>query len=121
MESKSENNGLQDWIINRYLVSIGRLEERESPVSTSSIAQQLGLSLASVTEMLIRLAQKGLVEYTRYRGAQLTAKGKQSYIRLIRCRRLWEVFLIGILKSRRTYSSVCSTLSMPPRTWLPKG
>ena len=79
--------------IEEYLESIGTLEEREEPVSTSSIAQSMGLSLASVSEMLHRLANKGLVEHTPYGGAILTDEGRKRYLRLTRHHRLWEVFL----------------------------
>jgi DtxR family Mn-dependent transcriptional regulator len=76
-----------------YLESIGTLEESENPVSTTSIAQSMGLSLASVSEMVRRLADKGLVEYMPYGGARLTGEGQQQYLRLTRRHRLWEVFL----------------------------
>jgi len=76
-----------------YLETIGALEERESPVSTSSIAQSMGLSLASVSEMLRRLSEKGLVEHTPYGGASLTDEGQQRFLRLTRRHRLWEVLL----------------------------
>jgi DtxR family Mn-dependent transcriptional regulator len=76
-----------------YLETIGALEERESPVSTSSIAQNMGLSLASVSEMLRRLSEKGLVEHTPYGGASLTDEGQQRFLKLTRRHRLWEVFL----------------------------
>lgn len=76
-----------------YLETIGALEERENPVSTSSIAQSMGVSLASVSEMLRRLSEKGLVEHTPYGGASLTDEGHQRFLRLTRRHRLWEVFL----------------------------
>ena len=76
-----------------YLESIGTLEESENPVSTTSIAQSMGLSLASVSEMVRRLSDKGLVEYTPYGGARLTGEGQKRYLRLTRRHRLWEVFL----------------------------
>ena len=79
--------------VEEYLESIGALEERENPVSTTSIAQSMGLSLASVSEMVRRLAEKGLVEYTPYGGAKLTEEGRQRFLRLTRRHRLWEVFL----------------------------
>ena len=79
--------------VEEYLESIGALEERENPVSTTSIAQSMGLSLASVSEMLRRLSEKGLVEYTPYGGANLTEEGRQRFLRLTRRHRLWEVFL----------------------------
>jgi DtxR family Mn-dependent transcriptional regulator len=84
---------LSQRTIEEYLESIGALEERESPVSTSSIAQSMGLSLASVSEMLRRLAEKGLVDYTPYGGTNLTKEGRQRFLRLTRRHRLWEVFL----------------------------
>lgn len=76
-----------------YLESIGALEETENPVSTTSIAQSMGISLASVSEMVRRLSEKGLVEYTPYGGAALTGEGKKRYLRLTRRHHLWEVFL----------------------------
>ncbi len=79
--------------VEEYLESIGALEERENPVSTSSIAQHMGVSLASVSEMLRRLSEKGLVEYTPYGGTSLTEEGRQRFLRLTRRHRLWEVFL----------------------------
>ena len=79
--------------VEEYVEVIGMLEEQGSPVSTSSIAQMLGLSLASVSEMLPRLSEKGLVVYTRYGGASLTEDGKQRFLVLTRRHRLWEVFL----------------------------
>lgn len=79
--------------IEEYLETIGALEERENPVSTSSVAQGMGVSLASVSEMLRRLAAKGLVEHTPYGGATLTTEGRRRYLHLTRRHRLWEVFL----------------------------
>jgi DtxR family Mn-dependent transcriptional regulator len=84
---------LSQRTVEEYLESIGALEERESPVSTSSIAQSMGLSMASVSEMLRRLADKELVEYTPYGGASLTDEGRRRFLRLTRRHRLWEVFL----------------------------
>ncbi|MFC1901670.1 metal-dependent transcriptional regulator [Chloroflexota bacterium] len=79
--------------VEEYLESIGALEERDSPVSTTSIAQSMGVSLASASEMLRRLAEKGLVEHTPYGGAILTGEGRRRFLRLTRRHRLWEVFL----------------------------
>jgi DtxR family Mn-dependent transcriptional regulator len=84
---------LSQLTVEEYLESIGALEERESPVSTTSIAQSMGISLASVSEMLRRLADKGLVEHTPYGGASLTEEGRRRFLKLTRRHRLWEVFL----------------------------
>ena len=84
---------MSERTVEEYLESIGALEERGSPVSTSSIAQILEVSPASVSEMLRRLSKKGLVEYTPYGGATLTKKGRRHFLKLTRRHRLWEVFL----------------------------
>jgi len=84
---------LSERTAEEYVEAIGTLEEREYPVSTSSIANTLGLSLTSVSEMLQRLSKKGLVNYTPYGGASLTEKGRGRFLKLTRRHRLWEVFL----------------------------
>jgi len=84
---------LSERTVEEYIESIGALEEQESPVSTSSIAQILGVSSSSASEMLHRLSEKGLVEYTPYGGASLTEDGRRHFLKLTRRHRLWEVFL----------------------------
>jgi len=79
--------------LEEYVESIGALEQLESPVSTSSVARLLDLTLASVSEMLRKLADKGLVEYEPYQGATLTEEGRRHFLKLTRRHRLWEVFL----------------------------
>jgi len=79
--------------IEEYLESVEALERLESPVRTSSLAQVLEVSPASVSEMLQRLSKKGLIEYTPYGGATLTEEGRKRVLELTRRHRLWEVFL----------------------------
>ncbi len=76
-----------------YVEAIGALEELATPVGTAAIAQSLGLSMPSVSEMLARLSNNGLVSYAPYSGASLTDKGKRLFASLVRRHRLWEVFL----------------------------
>ena len=84
---------MKERTVEEYVESIGALEQLESPVSTSSVARLLDLTLASVSEMLRKLAEKGLVEYEPYQGATLTEEGRRHFLRLTRRHRLWEVFL----------------------------
>lgn len=84
---------MSERTVEEYLESVGVLERLENPVRTSSLAQILEVSPASVSEMLHRLAKKGLVEYTPYGGTTLTKKGRQRVLELTRRHRLWEVFL----------------------------
>jgi DtxR family Mn-dependent transcriptional regulator len=61
--------------------------------STNEIAARLSVASASVTNMLVRLQERGLVEYERYRGASLTEVGHAEALRLVRRHRLIETFL----------------------------
>jgi DtxR family Mn-dependent transcriptional regulator len=80
-----------------YLKAIFQLSEDGRPVSTSAIADRLGIAAGSVTGMLKRLADQGLVEHVRYHGTSLTNVGKQSAIRMIRRHRIIEAFLVHTL------------------------
>jgi len=62
--------------------------------STNSISERMETKAASVTDMLKRLDEKGLLEYKRYQGVRLTEKGKSVATRTLRKHRLWEVFLV---------------------------
>jgi DtxR family Mn-dependent transcriptional regulator len=62
--------------------------------STKGISEQLSVAPASVTNMLRRLQDMGLVEYERYRGASLTERGREEALRLVRQHRLIETFLM---------------------------
>ncbi|MGH7919138.1 MAG: metal-dependent transcriptional regulator [Candidatus Dormibacteraceae bacterium] len=79
-----------------YLKALYHLGAGE-PVAGSLIADRLGVSPASATEMLGKLAAQGLVTHERYRGAELTAGGRRAALALIRRHRLIETFLVRIL------------------------
>jgi DtxR family Mn-dependent transcriptional regulator len=81
-----------------YLEAIYALEERgEQPVKTTQLANYLELAAASVSEMLARLAERKLVDYTPYEGVSLTPDGQCRVLELTRQHRLWEVFLYQFL------------------------
>jgi DtxR family Mn-dependent transcriptional regulator len=80
-----------------YLKAIYQLSVEEAPVSTSAIADRLGIAAGSVTGMLKRLAEAGLVEHTRYHGARLTEHGVVNAVRTIRRHRILELFLVEVL------------------------
>ena len=61
------------------------------------LSSWLSVSSASVSEMLRRLQELGLVEYERYRGASLTEEGLSEALRLVRRHRLIETFLLDRL------------------------
>jgi len=66
-------------------------------VPTRELAQRLGISSPSVSEMVTRLSSQGLVEHDRYRGQQLTREGRKVALELVRHHRLLEMFLVQVL------------------------
>src|SRR5438067_1818867 len=80
-----------------YLKALYHLERDERPVPTGELAQRLGISAASVSEMVGRLADLQLVRHDRYRGQQLTPDGRRVALELVRHHRLLEVFLVRVL------------------------
>ncbi len=78
-----------------YLKAIYTIKDGVNPVSTSAIAQRLGVAPASVTQMLKKLAdmKPRLVEYRRHHGVQLTPNGEKIALEVIRHHRLVELFL----------------------------
>lgn len=77
-----------------YLKQILLLQERHGKAGTKDLATRLDVRPASVTEMLGRLAQQGLVEHTRYQGATLTSSGRRVALEMLRHHRLLETYLV---------------------------
>jgi DtxR family Mn-dependent transcriptional regulator len=80
-----------------YLKALYLLSRDERPVPTRELAQRLGISSPSVSEMVTRLSAQGLVEHDRYRGQQLTREGRRVALELVRHHRLLEMFLVQVL------------------------
>ena len=83
-----------------YLESIYKRQETENPVSTSSLAADLAVSLPAVTDMMRRLEANRLIDYSHNKGASLTKEGERIALSVIRRHRLWERFLVDILGLR---------------------
>lgn len=80
-----------------YLRSIFRISESFGRVSTQEVADGLGVSPASVTSMIKRLAELGLIQHQRYRGVTLTEAGRRAAGEIIRHHRLLEAYLAQAL------------------------
>ncbi len=85
------SNSIQD-----YLKAIYRLTANHEAATTNLIADQIGISAASVTVMVQRLArlEPPLVVYHKYQGVFLTPAGNTEALRVIRRHRLIELFLV---------------------------
>ena len=84
-----------------YLKAIYDLNERGQPAKNTELARRLRVSPPSVTQMMKRLADEGLVNYEPYRGATLTGKGTARAQKVVRKHRLLERFLHDFLGLRR--------------------
>jgi DtxR family transcriptional regulator, Mn-dependent transcriptional regulator len=82
-----------------YCKAIFALESRtEEPVATNPLAERLGLTPGSVSAMLKRLGELGLIEHHPYRGVRLTEQGRKVALEVIRHHRLLELFLAESLR-----------------------
>jgi DtxR family transcriptional regulator, Mn-dependent transcriptional regulator len=80
-----------------YLKAIYRLSPEGRPASTSEIANLLDLSAPSVSGMVKRLSELGLLEHVPYKGVQLTETGRVAALRMVRRHRLIEAYLVQFL------------------------
>ncbi len=81
-----------------YAKALYELQAREPEgVGTTAVAERLGVTPASASGMLRRLAKEGVVEYAPYRGARLTPEGERIALEMIRHHRLIELFLAEVL------------------------
>ena len=81
-----------------YAKAIYSLHGRsEEPVSTSALAERLGVSPASTSAMVKRLESLGLVKREPYRGVVLSAAGERVALQVIRHHRLLELYLAEAL------------------------
>ncbi len=83
--------------VENYLKNIYELGISDGKVTTSLLAKRLKIAPASVTGMIKKLSKKGFLHHIPYRGVEVTEKGKQSALKIIRKHRLWEMFLLEVL------------------------
>src|SRR2546421_7231140 len=85
-----------------YLKALHRLSggDRRLVVSTSQLAEELGVNPGSVSEMLGKLATLRLITHDPYRGARLTPAGLAIAVEMIRHHRLIETYLVQALGYR---------------------
>lgn len=76
-----------------YLKAIYRLSSQGGFATTSDIAGLLHLSAPSVSGMVKRLSEMGLLEHVPYRGVQLTSQGRRAALNMIRRHRVLELYL----------------------------
>jgi DtxR family transcriptional regulator, Mn-dependent transcriptional regulator len=83
------SEAIEDYAKAIYAIS----QEREGLVLNGEVAQRLGVTPATATSMLKRLAGLGLVDYVPYKGVSLTPTGERVALEVIRHHRLIEAYL----------------------------
>src|SRR2546428_262370 len=87
----SETTAVQD-----YLKALYQLGGSSASVPTSDLAARLRVRPASVSGMVRRLDELGLVSYAKYKGARLTRRGVRAAVEVIRHHRLLELYLARV-------------------------
>lgn len=82
-----------------YIETISLLAQRNKVVRVRDIAQSLGIKMPSVTSALIKLKEKGLIEYERYGYVELTRCGQSEADRIYDRHSLMNEFLHEVLGS----------------------
>ena len=91
-----------------YLEMLVRYVERGRQPKVKDLSRDLGVSPASVSEMLNKLAARGMVSYERYGEIRLTPAGEKLGKSVLRKHRLLEKFLILIgVKKARVHEEAC--------------
>ncbi len=80
-----------------YLKAIFHLTAGGTAAGTTELAQTLDLAPASVSGMIKRLSEQGLLEHEPYKGVQLTRDGRRLALRMVRRHRIIEAYLVGFL------------------------
>ncbi len=80
-----------------YAKAIYALEHRgEGPVTTTALAERLGVTPASASGMVRKLSELGLVSHEPYRGVMLTDAGRRVALEVLRHHRLLELLLADL-------------------------
>jgi DtxR family Mn-dependent transcriptional regulator len=98
MSTTSDTQGLRSSAVEDYAKAIYALQMRDDqPVSTTALAERLGVTPASASGMVKRLCELGLVTHRRYHGVLLTDAGRRVALEVIRHHRLLELYLVESL------------------------
>jgi DtxR family Mn-dependent transcriptional regulator len=92
VSSASRSSAIED-----YAKAIYALEQRSGEVTTNALAERLGVTAGSVSGMVKRLGELGLVEHQPYHGVCLTEDGRRVALEVMRHHRLLELYLVKSL------------------------
>lgn len=87
--------------IEDYITAIYRMQKKNEIVKSKDIADYLGIGKSSVSEMVARLAEAGMVEHNKYSNLKLTENGERKAGKIIFKHRVIELFLTKMLKRNK--------------------
>ena len=85
----SASAAVEDYAKAIYALS----HEGRDPVSTTALAERLGVTAASASAMVKRLDEMGLASHAPYHGVELTERGSRLALEILRHHRLLELYL----------------------------
>ncbi len=85
------SEAVQDYL--KAIYKLSRAPETGRMVSTTLIAERMGVSAASATNMIKRLAEMNILEHRPYQGVELTPSGIHMALEIVRHHRLLELYL----------------------------
>ncbi|MBK8023373.1 MAG: metal-dependent transcriptional regulator [Chloroflexi bacterium] len=94
-EAAANRHSPQSYLAEAYRIAY--YQDHSPFISTSALAEALGVSAPAVTRMVQRLKDAGYIEHEPYRGITLTRAGEREALTNIRRHRLVEVFLVDVM------------------------
>lgn len=88
---KRRSESVEDFLKAVYVL---QQDDDGEAVSTNRLAAMLGIHPPSVTDMAVRMAEKGMIEHQKYYGVRLTEIGERIARRVLRAHRLIELYLV---------------------------
>ncbi|MET1021068.1 MAG: metal-dependent transcriptional regulator [Arthrobacter sp.] len=96
MKTSLPSSSIEDYVKVIYSFT----EWQDKPITSTQLAQRLGVANSSVSEMVRKLKDQGLVDHQPYSAIKLTADGVRLALSMVRRHRLIETFLVRELGYR---------------------
>ena len=96
MKTSPPSSSIEDYVKVIYSFT----EWQDKPITSTQLAQRLGVANSSVSEMVRKLKEQGLVDHKPYSAVTLTGDGVRLALSMVRRHRLIETFLVQELGYR---------------------
>ncbi|WP_120521362.1 metal-dependent transcriptional regulator [Arthrobacter celericrescens] len=90
MKTGTPSSSIEDYVKVIYSFT----EWQDKPITSSQLAQRLGVANSSVSEMVRKLKDQGLVDHQPYGAVTLTPEGMRLALAMVRRHRLIETYLV---------------------------